>query len=403
VARLGHLTSTTFFDERGRAIQVQSSNARGGTEVVSTRYNFSGQPLVSYATHQVPAVAPATVAVTHSVRATSTYDHTGRVLEQTQSVDGQPAKPLAAQQYNELGQVQSKALDGGLQTVDYRYNIRGWLTQLNDAQLGSDSTDLFGMELSYECGFLQKQFNGNIAGQRWQARRGQRRERAYGYMYDGVNRLLQGDYIARAGGDVSWAQPTGGAWTLERDNYRFWTANYDANGNLLELRRRGLVQAGSRLAPAQYAETDHLRYTYNPLTQGNRLLAVADQAPMPNTFGTRQPERPDFKDVTATTDYSYDAAGSLSSDANKGLAAITYNHLHLPNKLRWNSNDSIRFVYTASGQKVAKLVYDHAKPGTVVRTDYLGPWQYERDTLQWLSHGEGRTLLATDKLSGKLR
>ena len=48
------------------------------------------------------------------------------------------------------------------------------------------------------------------------------------------------------------------------------------------------------------------------------------------------------------------------------------------------------FRYTAAGQKVAKLVYQAGKP--TLRTDYLGPFQYEGDSLRFFPHAEGRVL-----------
>ena len=38
-------------------------------------------------------------------------------------------------------------------------------------------------------------------------------------------------------------------------------------------------------------------------------------------------------------------------------------------------------LYTATGQKAAKLVYQTGKP--VQRTDYLGAYQYEQDSLRF--------------------
>jgi hypothetical protein len=52
---------------------------------------------------------------------------------------------------------------------------------------------------------------------------------------------------------------------------------------------------------------------------------------------------------------------------------------------------SLVFHYSASGQKVAKLVYQTGKP-TPLRTDYLGPYQYEQDSLKFFPHAEGRVL-----------
>ena len=52
--------------------------------------------------------------------------------------------------------------------------------------------------------------------------------------------------------------------------------------------------------------------------------------------------------------------------------------------------ESVVFRYTAAGQQVAKLVYQTGKP--MVRTDYLGPYQYEGDGLRFFPHAEGRVL-----------
>jgi hypothetical protein len=69
---------------------------------------------------------------------------------------------LSKNEYNELGQLIDKKLHStnsnatdAKQSVDYRYNIRGWLTSINnaavtsEAQTNDDTGDLFGMELGY--------------------------------------------------------------------------------------------------------------------------------------------------------------------------------------------------------------------------------------------------------------
>jgi len=64
---------------------------------------------------------------------------------------------MVLNQYDELGQLKNKKVGGdvataignsiGLQTVDYTYNIRGWLTQINDpSSLGAD---LFSFKINY--------------------------------------------------------------------------------------------------------------------------------------------------------------------------------------------------------------------------------------------------------------
>jgi hypothetical protein len=59
--------------------------------------------------------------------------------------------------YNEIGQLTGKNLhktgsNSYLQNIDYSYNIRGWLTAINNADLSSTG-DLFGMELKYNAYF----------------------------------------------------------------------------------------------------------------------------------------------------------------------------------------------------------------------------------------------------------
>jgi hypothetical protein len=63
-----------------------------------------------------------------------------------------------------------------LQSVDFRYTIRGWLATINNSQLtdinGNDDTnDYFGMELLYnttEAGLSNTAlYNGNISAMKW--------------------------------------------------------------------------------------------------------------------------------------------------------------------------------------------------------------------------------------------
>jgi RHS repeat-associated protein len=91
-------------------------------------------------------------------------------------------------------------------------------------------------------------------------------------------------------------------------------------------------------------------------------------------------------------EYLYDANGNLTQDKNKGITGILYNHLNLPRQIHFGQvGDSVVFHYTASGQKVAKLVYQTGRLNSQ-RTDYIGPYQYEQDSLKFFPHAEGRVL-----------
>jgi len=90
------------------------------------------------------------------------YDHAGRLTHGYLTLDGQAEVELTGNEYNELGQLADKKLhsvSGGpyKQSVDYRYNIRGWLTGINDSELTENENDYFGMNLAYN----EEQGTGN--------------------------------------------------------------------------------------------------------------------------------------------------------------------------------------------------------------------------------------------------
>jgi RHS repeat-associated protein len=96
----------------------------------------------------------------HTILRRYVYDHAGRLLNTYYTLDSGPEVLLVSNEYNELGQLIDKGLHSvngstPMQSVDYRYNIRGWLTSINNSQLNSDgltnddASDFFGMNLGY--------------------------------------------------------------------------------------------------------------------------------------------------------------------------------------------------------------------------------------------------------------
>ena len=203
------------------------------------------------------------------------YDVTGRLRSQARTLDGK-TEPLSTLCYNDLGQLQRKTLGGDLQTLDYAYNIRGWLTQTNDpSDLG---TDLFAFGLDYLP-------NGNIDKMDW--RHPGETTSEYDFTYDALNR-------------IKTATHSNGSYTVSG-------ITYDKNGNIETLNRTGYLGSS-------FGAIDQLSYSYN----GNQLQAVQDAVEA--DYG--------FKDgANTTTEYTYDSNGNMLSDANKGITSIAYNHL----------------------------------------------------------------------------
>jgi len=210
-------------------------------------------------------------------------------------------------------------------------------------------------------GAANKLYNGNIAETFWSTATDGGFVRNYGYKYDQLNRLKDATY-----------QKSGQVTGMYNENL-----SYDKNGNIMNLSRYG--DRDEQYLPIQI---DNLQYGY--ATNSNKLMSVVDNSN--NTSG--------FKDGNTTgDDYVYDANGNMTVDKNKNITSIVYNHLNLPTKIIF-STGNIVYIYTASGQKVQKVVTT-TTPASVVTTDYLGGYQYIKKTasepveLQFFSTAEG--------------
>jgi YD repeat-containing protein len=78
----------------------------------------------------------------------------------TESINGGTDVIIEEYTYNPLGQVETKKIEGTLQTVDYTYNAKGALTGINNTTILNETDDLFAMNLTY----LK---NGNIQTQKY--------------------------------------------------------------------------------------------------------------------------------------------------------------------------------------------------------------------------------------------
>ncbi|NNC71035.1 MAG: hypothetical protein HKN90_09465, partial [Flavobacteriaceae bacterium] len=233
----------------------------------------------------------------------------------------------------------------GLQTVDYKYNVRGWLTDINDINNLGD--DLFTFNIRYDNPSTGTAlYNGNISQTLWRTKNVDNGIKEYLYTYDALNRLTSAD------------------WTIDR--YRVWGILYDKNGNLTRLYRKGHTNS----AGSTFGIMDMLHYTYEP--NSNKLKKVFDDGGNPNGFNDG---------VDQTTEYTYDANGNMITDANKGITNITYNHLNLPTQVTINGQN-ISYVYDALGGKQRKTVGS-------TNTDYAGNYVYENNNLQFFNHSEG--------------
>ncbi|WP_025124633.1 DUF6443 domain-containing protein [Myroides odoratimimus] len=359
-----------LYDYNSRVLRSYSKNYLGGYTQVDTKYSFTGLPLKVTTKHQKDA-STALVTVSEEY----VYDHAERLLHQTHKVNSLAEVVVFENVYDELGVLEKKRIGGKrssttptastfLQEAQYKYNIRGWLTEVNNAanlgQLNNGKSSLFALKLNYnksEQGLtgVKALYNGNISEQIWTSGI-DNKKRGYGYVYDGANRLVLGSFKATDLNSASTA-------SLFDEK-----VEYDKNGNILKLNRNGASLAGVTTV------IDKLTYGYE--SGSNRLSTVRDASG--NQEGFKQGN-------TTGADYAYDDFGNLTSDKHKKITKIKYNHLNLPVEINFGT-DKIEYLYTASGKKTQKKV---TEKGVVTLTDYLGGFQYVKGKLSFLPTAEG--------------
>jgi len=370
------ITTATYYDNNARAIYTTSDNAYLDTEdKAELKLDFRGKVTKSKSNH-VKGTNTAIV-----IEEDFDYDNMERLLTHKHKKDALDQETLTDNTYDELGQLTSKGVGNAsssstrLQTVNYDYNIRGWLTKINDpVSLGSD---LFAFGISYDnivddvYNQVHELYNGNISETFWRTANDDYL-RGYGYNYDALNRLT----------DAWYEEPNHPDFLANNDRikkypgfYDIRFTEYDKNGNIDYYRRSGqTAQNTSRII-------DRMTYTYEP--NSNKLISVSD--------GTDANDEGFNDGNTSGNDYAYDNNGNMTKDLNKGIGTIstngiTYNHLNLPTLIDFGSNNKIEYFYDAMGVKLKKEVTDS---GTTITTEYVGNYIYENGTLQFFGTDEG--------------
>ncbi|MCX6319481.1 MAG: DUF6443 domain-containing protein [Bacteroidetes bacterium] len=397
-----YLGTVNIYDDKGRLIQVQSTNNMGGTDVITTQYSWAGQPLVTVQKHNITGTGSQNSVVVTRL----TYDDLGRLVKTEKRMSNSlvnsgamPAfKIISENEYDKIGQLKKKKLapaygSGGLETENFEYNIRGWMLGMNrDYAKDVTSNNYFGFDLGYDKAnnniiggqtYTNPQYNGNIEGMVWKSR-GDGEKRKYDFYYDGANRLLKANFTQYNGG--AFNQSAFVNYDMKMGDGESPDLAYDKNGNIKRMQQWGLKVFSSE-------KIDDLAYLYG--NGGNKLMRVTDDVTVDNKLG-------DFKDGTnSNDDYSYDDNGNMLTDQNKKILSIQYNYLNLPAKITIFSGLSdrggyptphiIEYTYDAAGNKLKKEVNESLGDAYIgTTTSYMGGFVYRNDTLQFTGHEEGR-------------
>jgi len=324
----------------------------GGYTNKEFQLDFSGAVLKANTYHKKTNTDPSEVVIKERF----VYDDQFRVKQHYHQVNGNAEELLSDYTYNDLGQVINKKVGNNLQSIDYTYNIRGLITKVNNPDnLG---TDLFGYELKFastsNASVAQANYNGNITEMIWKDS-AEGTLKKYSYQYDAYNRLTAALY----------QEPNS---TVPQNNFFNETMNYDANGNIMGLKRNQKGYNGF------VEEIDELAYSYN----GNRLTSVVDYK---NNYSG-------YPNTTNNT-ISYDFNGNMTNHVDKGILEIKYNDLDLPSYIKFNHfvnrngqdiYKNLKYSYRADGVKTKKThQYFSGKlqAETIAVTEYIDGFQYD--------------------------
>jgi len=341
---IGYQASVMYYDYRGRLIQTKSQNHFNGFEKEYMAYTFTGQLKKKQHTHTAPN------RVTQTEEYDYMYDHAGRLLETKHRLNGGSEISLAQNTYDDIGRLESVTMNNQSQLKStYAYNIRSWTTGISNPH--------YWQNMDYTL-------NGNVDWMEW----GQNgKNRRYAFTYDHLSRLEKAVYT----GDYGFST-----------NY-----TYDFNGNIISLRRLGL------LSPGGYSTIDDLTYNYG---RTNQLISINDNARDINWNNSM-----DFKDYSKTTsEYLFNANGAIVQDKNKGIQGIVYNYLNMPAEMVINNTHAKAknyYTYSATGERLqvisrwnpslTTIPIIGTKPGNdglspYETKDYLGNKVYENSLLK---------------------
>ncbi|MDH5032349.1 DUF6443 domain-containing protein [Chryseobacterium cucumeris] len=358
-----------YYNTKGEKVSEKSWNHLGGYTKKEFKLDFSGAVDESYTYHKKGSADTEVF-----IKERFVYDEQKRLLKHYHKVNSQTEELLVENTYNDLGQLTNKKTGNTtgipLQSIDHTYNIRGWLTKVNDpANLNGK---LFAYEMKYHNPVYSTvstgKYNGNIAEIDWSSA-DNGTFRRYNYQYDGLDRLKNGIY----------SEPNA---AVPMNNYYNEALTYDVNGNIQSLKRNRLLQNFGA------EQIDDLTYTYD----GNKVNTVSDAT-------SNYASYPASESIAIP----YDANGNMISHEDRGILQIDYNYLNLPNYIKfsrlYNTHDfssifnvNTKYLYNAAGAKLRK-VYTYgtgrSQLETTSKTDYLDGFQYTNDILSFVPTSEG--------------
>jgi len=404
------LTSSFYYDEKGRPLQTLEDNIKSGVDVTTNQYQFDDRLLSTAEKHTAAGSEYSNYAIVTKY----IFDKIGRATSLQKKFGGNPFTTIAGYDLDDMGRLKTKHLAPGytntttgkeeMESLTYSYNIHDQFTGINKQYAlkaaGYDKWDnYFGLCLGFdkdESVFAATRRDGSVSGLLWNTQ-GDDAQRKYDFSYDNAGRLTKAAFNER--------QNITDAWNTNNLDFTVSGYNgkieYDLNGNLLAMLQKGVVPGNHTVVTV-----DDLRYSYQAYS--NKLARVTDMG----NLGANNGKLGDFTDGgNSADDYIYDDNGNLIIDLNKnikdanggvstsiGVSGIKYNFLDKPEEIKIAGKGTIKFVYDADGNRLQKLFTKEGETSTTVTT-YINDFVYRHTSsssgntdaaLQYINFEEGR-------------
>lgn len=357
-----------YYDAYGNLVQSRTHHVSGDYEMTYIQCDLLGNILQSYVEHLDPQGE-----LLVSEHTENTYDRSGRLTRSDYRVDDD-LSTSSRYEYDELGRVARKSLNGGLTYATYGYNLQGWISQIQDVD--------FIQNLYYENPMGNSGtalYNGNVSAMNWiYPSENDTIVNGYRFTYDNHDRLTT-------------------AYSVTGSNFssgHYYTEYlYDKHGNMTSFFRYG-GSSGQLL--------DEMNLCY----EGNQVVEVTDMMGNQDLYDQKE-----YRDYNQNgLDYSYDDNGNMITDLDRNIVTIRYNLLNLPDTVQFRNGAALVNYYTADGKKygtkyltpLASVVIPEGATfgnvaGTLPMDSYVSTWQgsleyagedFESDTLIRIHKGD---------------
>ena len=338
----GQWLFSQYYGKKGRVVQSHSSNLLGGWEHTYSSYTYAGSLLQTKHVHTANGKQEVVEEYDYA------YDHVGRLVKTTYSVNGSDKRDLSVVDYDNYGRILLENIMGKDEVL-YDYNVQNMLTDsgYNEGDRLNDWQGNYDESLSYDkMGNVQSLLRSGLLD-----------DGSYGlidnlsYSYHG-NQLLKVD-------DAANGPYYQGAFHFVDGADEAVEYEYDANGNMVRDLNKGIISISYDLnnqpRKIEYSDGRNASYVYdaegNKLSVSYNLTAMSSAQPQMPVMQSSNVASANVSNGQKTIDY----CGNIIYDGNETMILNDVGYA------LYNKDNNLSFYY---------YLKDHLGNNRVVVSEY---------------------------------